>query len=333
MLLDLQYPAQRWFVFAEPTRRWVGSIGLTIAVGISYFLAAQLSFALLTKPDDVAVFWPAAGVAAGILIALGPSARLPVVAGTIVASFPANFFAYGTIWGPVVLALSNASEVVLVAVLIERYFGSAFSLGRLRCVLGLLAAAIVGSAVGAIGGTMGFELLQSSTVSFLTTLTTWYHWFTSNTLAIVTFAPLLIGLISAARNPPPRSEVVEGVAALAALTFLTGIIISLPQEPWKTVVPSALLFPLLLWLAARCRPVFAAPARSLFPLQSFGRQSSASVTLGTSGLPIDDRILEAQAVILVVALDCIRSRCAVYRAEGERSSPRSRKPAAGARAR
>jgi signal transduction histidine kinase len=225
-----------------------------------------------------------------------------VVAGTIVASFPANFFAYGTIWGPVVLALSNAGEVVLVAVLIERYFGSAFSLGRLRCVLGLLAAAIVGSAVGAIGGTMGFELLQSSTVSFLTTLTTWYHWFTSNTLAIVTFAPLLIGLISAARNPPPGSEVVEGVAALAALTFLTGIIISLPQEPWKTVVPAALLFPVLLWLAARCGPVFAAAGAFIVSLTIVWTTIFGIGHFGDVGFPIEDRILEAQAVILVVTL-------------------------------
>jgi signal transduction histidine kinase len=303
MLLALQKPAERLLpVFAEPTRWWVGSVGLTIAVGISYFLAAQLSLALLTKPDDVAVFWPAAGVAAGILIALGPTARLPVVAGTIVASFPANFFAYGTIWGPIVLALSNAGEVVLVAGLIERYFGSAFSLGRLRCVLGLLAAAIVGSAVGAIGGTMGFELLQSSTVSVLTTLTTWYHWFTSNTLAIVTFAPLLIGLISAVRNPPPRSEVIEGVAALAALTFLTGIIISLPQEPWKTVVPAAFLFPVLLWLAARCRPVFAAAGAFIVSLTIVWTTIFGIGHFGDADSPIKDRVLEAQAVILVVTL-------------------------------
>ena len=303
MFLDLQKPAERLLpVFAEPTQRWVGSVGLTIAVGISYFLAAQLSLALLTKPDDVAVFWPAAGVAAGILIALGPSARLPVVVGTIVASFPANFFAYRTIWGPIVLALSNAGEVVLVAGLIERYFGSAFSLGRLRCVLGLLAAAIVGSAVGAIGGTVGFELLHSSTVSVLTTLTTWYHWFTSNTLAIVTFAPLLIGLISAVRNPPPRSEVIEGVAALAALTFLTGIIISLPQEPWKTVVPAALLFPMLLWLAARCRPVFAAAGAFIVSLTIVWTTIFGIGHFGDAGSPIGDRVLEAQAVILVVTL-------------------------------
>ena len=32
-----------------------------IAVAGAYFLAARLSLALLTKPDGVAVFWPAAG--------------------------------------------------------------------------------------------------------------------------------------------------------------------------------------------------------------------------------------------------------------------------------
>ena len=31
--------------------RWVGAIGLAVAVGIVYFLAARLSLALLTKPE------------------------------------------------------------------------------------------------------------------------------------------------------------------------------------------------------------------------------------------------------------------------------------------
>ena len=49
---------------------------------------------------------------------------------------------------------------MLVAWLIERYFGSAFSLGRLPCVLGLVAAAIVGPAVSGIGGTLIFMWLH-----------------------------------------------------------------------------------------------------------------------------------------------------------------------------
>src|SRR5580693_2277597 len=50
---------------ADPMQGRMGSIWLAVAVGVAYFLSARLSLGLLTKPDGVAVFWPAAGVAAG----------------------------------------------------------------------------------------------------------------------------------------------------------------------------------------------------------------------------------------------------------------------------
>ena len=65
------------------TNPWVDRVGLAIAVGVGYFLAAQLGLALLTTPERVAVFWPASGIAVGTLIALGPHARGPVAAGNI----------------------------------------------------------------------------------------------------------------------------------------------------------------------------------------------------------------------------------------------------------
>ena len=40
-----------------------------VAVALAYFVAARLSLLLLAA--DVAVFWPAAGISAGTLIALG----------------------------------------------------------------------------------------------------------------------------------------------------------------------------------------------------------------------------------------------------------------------
>jgi hypothetical protein len=55
-------------------RQWAANIGLAVAVGVVFFLAAQLGLALLTTAERVAVFWPASGVAAGTLIALGPRA-------------------------------------------------------------------------------------------------------------------------------------------------------------------------------------------------------------------------------------------------------------------
>jgi len=153
MLQDLRRPVEhQLFIRAEPTWRWVSSVGLAIAAGITYYWAARLSLVLLTKPDGVAVFWPAAGLAAGVLIVLGPSARLPVAAGAIGATIVARLLAGDPfIWTAVGFGLCNATEAVLVAWLIERRFGSAFSLGRLSCVLGLVAAAIVGSAISGIG--------------------------------------------------------------------------------------------------------------------------------------------------------------------------------------
>ena len=68
---------------------WIG-VGLAIATGVAYFVGARLSLALLTKPDGVAVFWPAAGISAGLLISYGPRARWPVAAAVMTATVAAN---------------------------------------------------------------------------------------------------------------------------------------------------------------------------------------------------------------------------------------------------
>jgi PAS domain S-box-containing protein len=276
----------------------MSSIWLAVLVGSVYTLAAKLSLSLLT-PEGVAVFWPAAGVAAGALIVLGPSARLAVVVGTMVAPIVANLLGDRNVLSAIVFALCNAGEALLTAGLIERYFGSPFSLDRLSHVLGFLGAAIVGAAVSGIGGTLGFVFFHGATAS---TFVTWQNWFASDALGIVTIAPLLIGLASAAREPPGRNETIEGFVALASLIVMSVIVISLPPEPWTTVVPIALLFPLLLWIAARCRPVFASGAAFIVTLAIVWTTTIGIGHFGDPGLPIADRVLAARAGIVAVAL-------------------------------
>jgi hypothetical protein len=53
---------------------------------LAYFLTARFSVRLILEPSGVAVFWPAAGISSGLLIALGPRARWPVLAGVVVAT-------------------------------------------------------------------------------------------------------------------------------------------------------------------------------------------------------------------------------------------------------
>src|SRR6266849_1624568 len=212
--------------------RWVGSVGLAVAIGIVYFLAARLSLALLTKPEGVAVFWPAAGVSAGVLIALGSRARWPVIVGTMVATIVANLFGDRNVWSAVLFALCNAGEAVLTAWIILHLFGSDFRLSKLRNVLGLAAAASIGAAVSGIGGTLTLKLFHSTPTPIFTI---WQHWFASDALGIITVAPLLIALASASRDRPPVSELVEGALAVAALALVSGLAIFLRSELLATV--------------------------------------------------------------------------------------------------
>lgn len=281
------------------SNNWINSVTLTVVLAVTYLLAARLSLVLLTKPDGVAVFWPAAGVSAGLLVSLGPRATLPVMAGTMVATIAANLLGDRNVWSAIVFALCNAGEAALVAVLVERYFASPFSLDKLRNVVGLLAATVVATVVSGIGGALGFKSFHNSPASILTI---WHHWFASDALGVITVAPLLIGLASALRDPPPRGEVIEGVVVLVALTFVSGMIVLLPRELWVAVVPTASLFPLLLWVTARCRPVFAAAAAFIVALTIVWTTSFGIGILGDPSLPITQRILCAQAGLMTASL-------------------------------
>jgi integral membrane sensor domain MASE1 len=139
----------------DPTHYWTGAVGLTVAVGIAYFFAAELSLALLAKSRGLTMFWLGGGISSGVLIAFGRDARLPVASGTIVATVIAGLMAGRNTWTAAALALCNAGEALLAAWVIERYFGSRFTLDRLRNVLGLIAAGVMANAAGAVGGTVG----------------------------------------------------------------------------------------------------------------------------------------------------------------------------------
>ena len=281
------------------TRRWTPRIGLAAAIGLAYFLVAFLSYQLALQPEGLAVFWPASGVSSGLLIALGPRARWPVVSGVIVAVVADHLIMSDPLRVGIAFALSDAAETLIIAGLIEHYFGAEFSLDRLRHVLGMLGAAVIGTCVSGIGGVAASVLLQPPTVPILTI---WHHWVASNTIGFIAVAPLLIGLSAALRQQPRGTELVEGVVALTTLAGMTAVIISLSQERWETVVPVAWLSPMLLWLAARCRPVFAAAGAFIVSMTIVCTTVFGVGHFGDPDLPIDDRILGAQASILVVAL-------------------------------
>jgi len=210
----------------------MGAIALTAAIALAYFIAARLSLELLTKPEGVAVFWPASGVSAGALIALGPRARWPVVFGTLAATIVANLLGDRSFWGAVLFGLCNAGEAALTAWLVGRCHGPGFTLSKPLNVIILVGAATIGTAVSGIGGAIVFRLFQGATTPIWVT---WQHWFASDGLGIIVVAPLLIEFASAARDRPPMAELLEGALTVAILALVSVLAIFLHSDllaPW-----------------------------------------------------------------------------------------------------
>jgi signal transduction histidine kinase len=276
---------------------WTRSIGIAAGVGIAYFLAAELSNGFLITPETV-IFWPAAGISSGALISLWSIARWPILAGVMIATAAANLLRYFGVAATATWVLGNTAEPLIIALLIQYYFGAHFKIDRLYCVLGLFAAAVVGTAVASTWWTFVYYWLFGSLKE---PTATWLHWIVSDLAGVVSVAPLVIGIATAPRRLPPRREVIKSIAALAVLGAMTGVIVSLPLELWNTVVPAALVFPVLLWLAARWQPVFSAAGAfivsmtvALTAIYGFGH-------FGDSSLSVGARTLQTQAIILVVS--------------------------------
>jgi len=272
---------------------------LAVAVGVAYFLAARLSLLLMTQPG-VAVFWPAAGVSSGTLIALGRTARWPVAIGVIAATITANLMGDRNVLSASIFTLSDAGEPLLVAWMFHRYTGSEFRCGRLHQVLGLLAAAIVGAAVSGVGGVLGYKLGYNPQDP---TWTVWRQWVASDVIGIVAVAPLIVGFVAALRAPPSRRELIEGAVALIAVATTTGIIIfMLPADWWEMTVTVVLLFPVVLWVAARCRPAVASAAVFIVSLIVMATVTFKLGNYGNTAPSIDDSIMSAQITIVGTAL-------------------------------
>ncbi len=285
-----------------PAHRPLAAVLATLAVSLIYFVAARLSLLLLEPVDGVAVFWPAAGVASGILIAFGAAARWPVVIGVAVATIAANLLGDRNIGSSVFFAAANAGEALIVAGLIQRFFGAPFELNELRKVLALFAATVAGTSLSGIAGTIGFVGFYGSSAS---PPVVWLHWFLSDALGTAAVAPLAIGLAGLRRDFPPQREIAEGALALAIISIVCALLILLPNQPWTLVLAAGALCPLLLWTASRLRPAFTALATFICAITIVWATIFAIGIFGDLRLSIEQRVLAAQATILAISLGAL----------------------------
>lgn len=203
---------------------WLLRIAIAAAIGVAYFLAAQLSNSFLITPETV-IFWPAAGISSGLLVALWSTARLPVLAGVAIATAAANLLRHFGIATTAAWVVGNTAEPLIIAGLVQYYFGGNFRIDRLYCVLGLFAAAVAGTVAASTWWTLVYYCLFASLSD---PVAIWLHWIVSDVAGIVSVAPLVIGVANALRRPPAWREAIESIAALVALAAMSGVIVSLP---------------------------------------------------------------------------------------------------------
>jgi integral membrane sensor domain MASE1 len=276
----------------------LATVGAAGVVAIVYYLAARFGLVLLSEPSDVAVFWPASGIAAGILFISGRRAYPAVVIGVVVGTVAANIMSDRSFLTALLKGFCNSGEAVLASWLLARWYARPFRFANLRRVAGFLAAAVLATAASATGGAATMTLLHTAAPYW----DVWRTWLLSDWVGIVVVAPLVIGLREMWREPPSLGEWTEGIGVITLTALVSFYTVSHESGSWLSFSPGALVMPLLLWLTARCPRGFgtagafiAAAAVILATTFGLGR-------FGDAAVPLMARVRGAQAAVTTVTL-------------------------------
>ncbi len=234
---------QAWLVF-------VGAFGLT-------FATAWLGFALTDR--FLAVIWPAAGLITGIWLVTPRALRPAALAGVALALIVSSLLA-GKSWSVILLSLvTNIGEAWVVGVLLERWIGRPIKIESLP-EAGYFVAA-VGCTVCVCGflGSVVLRYLPAGQGLGLGQL--WRIWVSSRGLGMLTITPAVIALGAMSRQSfsvawqdgKGTIGMVLGMALIAYVVFRVEVAQS---ELLALLVLLVVVYPFILWLAARREPAW-----------------------------------------------------------------------------
>ncbi len=279
---------------------WAATFGAAAAFAVVYFVAAWLGLVLRPEPAHMAVFWPASGIAVGILIIAGNRrASLAVVMSVMVGGVAATIFGGRGLFRSVLLAGCNSGEVILFSWFLSRWVGGPFAFRDVREVVGFLLAASIAAAISGAGGA---AILATSVTPYLVA---WETWLPSHVVGIVVVAPLLIALDQLRRHPPSRGETAEALAGLVILVLASFYAWSQPAKSWLTFSSTIITLPPLLWLAARCQPAFAIAGASISSSAVICATIFGIGRFGDEAVSITDRVHGAQTIVMMVMVSAL----------------------------
>jgi PAS domain S-box-containing protein len=280
---------------------WRQDAALAVALGLVYYALARLGILFQAEPENIALFWPAAGISAGAMIAAGRRLRPYLACSEFVAVLVVNLRT-GTDIGPAIMfAVLNTTESLIVAACAERLMGPRREFDRLTHALGFIGAALIGPAITAIGVALVFPIYDADA----SRLALWRIWVEADVIGILTFAPLVIALPSLLRDRPPPPVVAEGVLLLLVLAGASAYMyigLEANSGPFRMLPLSTLLFPLILWTAARTPLAFATAGIGVVALVIVYCVVNGLGRYGDPAFPLPDRIVAAQLAMLTISI-------------------------------
>lgn len=270
------------------------------AVLLLYLAAGSLALQFVARPQNIAYFWPAAGVAVGAMIVAPRAMRLHVAVSISVAVAIANALAGRPLVPTLMFAASNTFEAWLCATIVIRLVGEQIRMASIRDANVLVIAAAIASAASAL---LIMALLTVSGDRSAPPFDLVRTWAIADFVGIVTVAPVVIAF-SNDRLPRFDARFREGILALCVLGFVAyfGYYQSPTTPRWTDLTAFSATLPVLVWLAARAprQLATAAPALLAFivlwlTVRGFGPYAHPEYA-------VDDRIIAAQFELIIFAV-------------------------------
>ena len=217
-----------------------------------------------------------------------------MVLGTVVA----NLLGDRNLLTSVLKGFCNAGEAVVVAWLLERWFGRPFAFCDLRHVVGFFAAAALATATSAVAGAAIMTTFHISAPFW----EVWRTWFQAGAIGVTVVAPLLIELGQLRRDPPSRAEVIEGAGVIALIALISMHAMTHPTGSWLCYNTDAVVFPLLLWLAARTQRIFTIAGALVASIAVIGAISYGVGHFGDAAVPLMERVHGAQVAVIMMTV-------------------------------
>jgi PAS domain S-box-containing protein len=283
-------------------------------IALAYFAAARLGLALVLRPEGLAGFWPASGVALAALLLTETTGWPAILATIFTINTLSNLLSGSTPGTSVWLSMANTFEPALGGWLFLRIVqqwprqdrsGDRVDFGQLRAVIALAGAASLANALTAL-----LSALVTSLAFNMPFGLAWQSWWIEDGLGILVVTPLILTWAPLFAEPvvaawlPKKS--LSCWLETVAITFLIGVVAWFIFAGGPAVIqlnlPPYLLFPLLLVAALRLSQRGVTFNLALVALIALGSTGAGLITSSLGGATRTENLIFEQLFLCTASL-------------------------------